>query len=139
MTIDPKTARLAEVPLFAGCDQKHLEEISHIADEAHLEAGRNIVTQGVRHHHAYVVTKGTGTFVIDGQEVGTFGKGELIGEISVFDPAPAAATATTTGPTDVMIIEHARFIETVRDNPDLAVTLLRNMARRIHELRHMTD
>ena len=63
---------------------------------------------------------------------GDIGAGEVIGEIAMFDPAPASATVTTTEPTEVLVLAHRRFESVVRNNPDLAVALLRTLARRFH-------
>ncbi len=132
MKSDAKIDRLAAVPMLAGCDRTALATIAGIADELLFEAGRDVFTQGAHLRHAYIVVDGAATVTIDGNHVGEIGPGEVIGEVTMFDPAPALATVTATVPTSMLAIEHGHFIDTVRHNPDLGIAVLKSMAHHVH-------
>lgn len=130
---DPKIDRLSKVPAFAGCARKELEAIASIADEVTVDSGTTVIEQGARLNFAYVVEEGSGAAEIDGEQVGDVEAGEILGEISMFDPAPAAATIVATTSMRLLVIRHGAFEGTIRANPDLAISLLKTMARRFHE------
>lgn len=127
---DPKIDRLASVPVFSGCSTKELEHIASFADEVTIEEGSVVITQGERLHHAYVIEQGTAAVTINAESAGTVGPGEVLGEISMFDPAPAAATVTATSQMNVLVLAFGAMEEAIRNNPDLAIALLRTMASR---------
>ncbi len=130
---DQKIERIRSIPVFAHCGDAVLRDIAAIADEVTVEAGRTIVEQGSTLRHAYFVAAGAADVTIDGEQVGAVTPGEVIGEIAMFDPAPASATVTTTVRTEVLVIPHRRLDALVRGDGDLAVSLLRTLARRFHE------
>lgn len=130
---DPKIDRLANVPVFSGCDRKELAVIASIVDEVSVDSGTTIIKQGENLSFAYVVENGSGRVEIDGEQVGDVHVGEVLGEISMFDPAPAAATIVADTPMSLLVIRHGAFSDIVRSNPDLAVSLLRTMAKRFHD------
>lgn len=128
-----KIERLAAVPLFAGCRKADLAAIAEIADEITVDSGRRIITQGKHLRHAYIVVNGAASVTIDDEYVADLKEGEIIGEITMFDPAPALETVTATEPTSLIVVEHDRFIDIVRRNPDLAISLLKSLAHHFRE------
>jgi len=130
---DPKIDRLANVPVFSGCDRKELAVIASIVDEVSVDSGTAIIKQGEHLSFAYVVESGSGRVEIGGEQVGEVHVGEVLGEISMFDPAPAAATIVADTSMSLLVIRHGAFSEIIRSNPDLAISLLRTMAKRFHD------
>lgn len=132
MPKNEKIERIALVPVFAGCDTKALKAVAGIADEVVIDAGATLISQGAQLRHVYVVESGLGTVSIDGQAVGTVEPGEVLGELSMFDRAPAAATIVAMTEMRVFVIPFGLFEDTVRANPDLAVAMMKTMAARFH-------
>ena len=56
-------------------------------------------------------------------------KGDLLGEVALFRSAPHSATAIATEPVTVLVIPEHRLEEMVRANPELAMALIRQLAR----------
>ena len=131
---DAKVERLAKVPVFSGCGRKDLEAIAGVADEVTIDAGETVITQGEHLHHAYVVEEGSASVEINGEQAGDVSEGEILGEISMFDPAPAAATVTATSAMRLLVIRHDEFEETIRHHPELAISMLKTMAKRFRGL-----
>jgi CRP-like cAMP-binding protein len=67
----------------------------------------------------------------DGQELvlRTLGKGDLLGEVALFRSAPHSATAIALDPVTLIVIPEHRLEDMVRTNPDLALALIRQLAR----------
>lgn len=132
---DAKIDRLAKVPVFAGCGRKELQAIASISDEVVIDSGDTVITQGEHLHYAYVIEEGSGAVDIDGNSAGEVSAGEILGEISMFDPAPAAATVTATTSMRLLVIRQDEFEETIRHHPDLAISLLKTMAKRFRDFK----
>ena len=133
MKTDAKIERLAVVPMLARCGRAELKAIAEIADEVVVKEGKRIITQGEMLRHAYVVANGAGSVTIDGAHVADIGAGEIIGAIAMFDSAPALETVTATEPTSLIVVGHSQFIEILRGNSDLALSLLKSMAHHFRE------
>ena len=69
----------------------------------------------------------------DGKELtfGILGKGDMFGEISLFDNMERTATVTAVESSELLILEQQYFIPFVRENSDIAIKLLRAMAQRL--------
>ena len=67
----------------------------------------------------------------DGEEriLRRLGKGDLLGEVALFRSGSHSATAIATGPVTVLVIPEYRLEEMVRANPQLAMALIRQLAR----------
>ena len=67
----------------------------------------------------------------DGEEriLRKLGKGDLLGEVALFRSAPHSATAIAIEPVTVLVIPEDRLEDMVRANPQLAMALIRQLAR----------
>ena len=59
----------------------------------------------------------------------TLGKGDLLGEVALFRSAPHSATAVVIEPVTLLVITEDRLENMVRTNPELALALIRQLAR----------
>jgi len=74
---------------------------------------------------------------IDGQElsVNILGRGEIVGEMALFEDLPRSATVEAMGPTQTLELYRETLIASLKQYPDLALALLRALSSR---LRHAT-
>ncbi|HCX86248.1 MAG TPA: Crp/Fnr family transcriptional regulator [Micrococcales bacterium] len=74
-----------------------------------------------------------GHTAVDGREslLAVLGPGEIVGELSVYDPGPRTATATILAPTTFLELEHTRFVRLLEEHPALGRQLLRSLAQRL--------
>jgi len=68
---------------------------------------------------------------VDGEErfLRSLGKGELLGEVAFFREAAHSATAVALEPVMLLVIPADRLEYLVRTNPELAIALIRQLAR----------
>jgi CRP/FNR family cyclic AMP-dependent transcriptional regulator len=59
----------------------------------------------------------------------TLGKGDLLGEVALFRSAPHSATAVALEPVTLIVITEDRLEQMVRTHPELALALIRQLAR----------
>ena len=86
-------------------------------------------TQG----EAYLVHEGTveARRCVDGTErlLNTLAKGDLLGEVALFREGPHSVTATAVEHVTLVVIPAHRLENMVRANPELAIGLIRQLAR----------
>jgi len=86
-------------------------------------------TQG----EAYLVHEGTveARRCVDGAErlLNTLAKGDLLGEVALFREGPHSVTATAVEHVTLVVIPAHRLENMVRANPELAIGLIRQLAR----------
>jgi len=130
---DGKIDRLAAIPLFANASRKALRHLAAAADEVTLAEGSKLITQGVRHHEAYIVEKGTVVVLVDGEQVAELGAGKMVGEMSLFVPGLAAASVIAGSECELLVLPHNRFDQVLDDVPTLGLELAVELARRLKE------
>ena len=90
---------LRRAPLFAALDDEQAAELRASMSEVTLARGDALFHEGDPGDRLYVVTEGNVKLhrtSPDGREnmLAVLGPGELIGELSLFDPGPRTATAS---------------------------------------------
>ena len=82
---------------------------------------------------AYLVHEGTveARRQVDGEErtLNTLVKGDLLGEVALFRDAPHSVTAIAVEHVTLLVIPAQRLESMVRANPELAIGLIRQLAR----------
>jgi len=84
---------------------------------------------------AYVVLEGQVEVTIGGRVVETVTAGGLLGELSLIDNKPHAATCTTKTEVKVAPIDQPRFLFMVQETPYFAIEVMRVMANRLRRER----
>lgn len=128
-----------ELQLFAALDDKVLEEIRQHAATRKFPKNTIILTEGDETNSLYLVESGRVKFFLsdeDGQEVilNFQEAGDYFGELSLLDGAPRSVSVMTLEPTTLSVVSRDDFFRFLRSQPDIALTLLQNMAVRLREL-----
>src|SRR5215210_2931253 len=109
--MDQKLQMLSQVPLLAGLDRRHLEEVGRICDEVDLPAGHVLARQGASAQEFFVILEGTVTVERDGRHLRDMGAGEFFGEMALLGKVPRTATVTATSPIRLLVLGRAAFNE----------------------------
>ena len=99
-----------------------------------FESGAVIFREGDESQsEAYLVHEGTveARRRVDGEErvLNTLVKGDLLGEVALFRDAPHSVTAIAVEQVTLLVIPAQRLESMVRANPELAIGLIRQLAR----------
>lgn len=129
---DAKEQRIAELPLFAGADDKVIRHLASAADEVSIPAGRDIIVQGRDQRDIYVIEKGTASVLIDGREVAEIPAGEMFGELGFFVHELASATVASKTDMTVLVIPYNRFDLVLDENPRLVRAIASELAERLY-------
>lgn len=105
-------------------------------DTVNLSKGQILFHEGDRGERLYIITDGKmklGHTSSDGREslLAVLGPGELLGELSLFDPGPRTATATALTDVSLMALAHVALRPWLTGRPEVAEALLGALAQRL--------
>ena len=128
-------------PLFAGLDEPAAAALLELTERETFKRGQVIFNEGDPGEKLYVIAAGKlklSRSSHDGREnlLAVLGPGEIIGEISFFDPGPRTASAITVSDTEVLSLAHGHLRGFLRDNAQASVAMLGALA---HRLRRTND
>jgi len=127
---------LSECFLFNELSKDELNEIAEFTKITTVQPREVIVRKYDPGKEMFILVSGKvslSTVTEDGKEL-TFailGKGEMFGEISLFDNLERTATVTAVETSELLILEQKHFIPFVKENGNIAIKLLRSMALRL--------
>lgn len=123
---------LKSVPLFAGCSEAELQEISAISDEIDFQQGKRLIVEGQDAvSEFFVIVEGQATVTRAGQEIATLGPGDWAGEIALISDTPRTASVTAATPIVVLVITRGAFAALLRDTPTIAQKVLASVGARL--------
>jgi len=128
-------------PMFQGMAEEETEALTSRLTEIDLTRGDVLFREGEQGDRLYIVGSGKiklGRRAADGREnlLAILGPGEMLGELTLFDPGSRTATATAVADTTVYELNHADLTEWINSHPKVAMHLLNALAGR---LRHTND
>ena len=126
--------RLAEVPLFAGLDKKHLRAISSLATPIDVAEGKALTREGDFGHEFIIVLDGEAEVKVGDEVVATRGPGDYFGEIALVANRPRTATVTAKTPMKVEVIGRREFQTMLHDNPSIATEILGVVGDRLADI-----
>ena len=131
---DQKLELLKRTPLLEGLGRKEIEAVGILVDEIDVPAGRVLMRQGDPGREFFVLVSGTVGIERDGTRVRTLEAGDFFGEIALLDEGPRTATATTDGPTLLLVLGHREFHSLMDQFPAIRTCVLEALASRIRNL-----
>jgi CRP-like cAMP-binding protein len=125
---------LRRVPMFSACSDAELEQIASRGFVSTFEDAKPLVAEGEQGNEFFVIASGEARVQRGSKEVGTIGRGDFFGELALFDPAPRNATVLASGLVAAVVLARGDFLALLDASPTIRDSLLRGMARRLHEL-----
>jgi CRP/FNR family cyclic AMP-dependent transcriptional regulator len=126
---------LYKVPVFHALKKNQLEQLAKRFVERDFPLGTQIVTQGQGGEGFFIVQSGKVDVIrerADGTSalVNQLEAGDFLGELALLDNGLRTATAVTTADTHCLVLTRWDFISLLREDADMAVTILEELARR---------
>jgi CRP-like cAMP-binding protein len=126
---------LRDVPIFAELSVEDLEHIAAIAQEEWHPSHAEVCHEGDHGDLLYIITQGQLDVVRSqngGEELlARRGPGEFVGEMAIIDAAPRSATLRANSDVRLLSIEGGTFNGILRERPDVALAVMRNLSRRL--------
>ena len=127
---------ISQVPLFEGLDEAQQNSLRSKMGQTTLRRGEVLFEEGEPGNRRYILTEGKvklGHTSMDGREnlLAVLGPGEIIGELTLFDPGPRSTTATAVSPVTLLHLDHTDLNAILDTNPTMGKHMLRALARRL--------
>jgi CRP/FNR family transcriptional regulator len=135
---------IARVPLFEGLPPEQIEDLAMIVTDQVFRKGETIFSEGEEANGFYVVITGrVKIFKLspDGKEqiLHIFGPGEPFGEVPVFTGQHFPANATAMEESRGFFFPRKSFVDLIKRNPSLALSLLAVLSKRLRRFTALID
>lgn len=126
------------ISVFNDLDDETYAAVRAAMTTANARRGEILFREGTPGDRFWVILSGKiklGHTAADGREslIAVLGPGEILGELSVYDPGVRTATATVLAPTSMLELEHNRFVQLLEEHPSLGRQLLASLAERLRK------
>jgi CRP/FNR family transcriptional regulator, cyclic AMP receptor protein len=127
---------LAQSPLFEALDEDSAAGLELALSRRTLSRGHVVFAEGDPGDRLFVVLDGKvklSRAAADGREnlLAVLGATEMFGELSLFDPGPRTATATTVTDATIASLDHDDLRPLLAQRPEVSVHLLQALAQRL--------
>ena len=136
---------LARVDLFSSLDKKELQTLSKSCQERKYSAGSTLIKQGDSGVGLYVVISGHVKTTLAKnpdraeEDLGTYGPGSVLGEMTLLDDLPRSATVTAVDDVTALLLPVWEFRTVVRNHPEIGLKLLATLSRRLRKVESKDD
>lgn len=134
LSSDRRAELLSAARLFDGVDAAGMARLAAVVVEVDFARDHVIARQGDIGSGLFVITSGGVRVVRDGQQIAELGPGAFFGELSVLDGQPRTAQVIATVPTTCLALSTWDFEAVVREEPSVALAILRGLAGRLRAL-----
>jgi CRP/FNR family transcriptional regulator, cyclic AMP receptor protein len=124
---------LKSVPLFSELSDRELRTLAQSMHEKRYEDGQEVVTQGESGIGFFVILEGGARVTVGGQDRRTLKAGDYFGELALLEGENRSASITADQSLRCAGMTAWHFRPFVRDHPDIAWSLLKELARRLRQ------
>jgi CRP/FNR family transcriptional regulator, cyclic AMP receptor protein len=125
------SAILAKLELFAGVTSDLLDDLAESARRLSLAPGQTLIREGDAGDDVILVLEGEAAVSVGGMLLGTIGRGDCVGEMSVLDSAPRSATVRSVSALRALVIPAERFRAVLEAEPTVGQRLTTTLAARL--------
>ena len=129
---------LERMPLFAGLDREHLEDVLAVGRRVSFQPGQAIVERGDAGDAMYIVLDGAAEVDVGGR-FHRLGRGDFFGEMAVLAGKPREATVKAVERVEALRIPADGFQAFLNANPQVAVGMLKSLVERLREVQDRLD
>ncbi len=102
--MDPN--RLTAIPIFSKLSEEEARRLATFATETSAAEGQILMKQGDYSTELIAIEEGTADVVRDDRKIASLGKGDLIGEMGLFERQPRNADVIATSPMRLLKLTH---------------------------------
>lgn len=129
---------LRAIPLFLRVSDEDLENIASLLIERRFPKHAVVVEEGLPGDYMYVIQRGRVEVTKasdDGREkiIDFMDAGAFFGEMALLDESPRSASVRTLEPATFLALSRRDFRKLLAQSPDLALSLIQELTRRLRE------
>lgn len=130
---------LQNVPIFSELSKRDLGRVAKIMVPRSAKAGEVIIKENDQAAGFFIITEGEVEVVRSAdsdnpQHLAALGPGNFFGEMALFEGFPRSATVRATKDTELMAMTRWDFTAEMKNHPEIAVTMLPVLVRRLREV-----
>ena len=129
---------LERMPLFAGLDREHLEDVLAVGRRVSFQPGQAIVERGDPGDAMFIVVDGAAEVDVGGR-FHRLERGDFFGEMAVLAGKRREATVKAVEPLVALRIAADDFQAFLAENPRIAVGMLKSLVERLREVQDRLD
>ena len=135
MSLNEEADLLRKIPLFAKIDPTKLKLLAFTSERLTFGAGNELFHQGDVGDTAYIIIDGEADVLVDTPTgelaVAKLKQNDLVGEIAILINVPRTATVRADSELTTLAISKDQFFQLIREFPDMAVEIMRELALRL--------
>jgi CRP-like cAMP-binding protein len=135
MSLKEEFELLRRVPIFAEIEPAKLKLLAFMSERVGFDPGKRLVQQGDAADAAYLIIDGHAEVILETPAgpvvVATLGANETVGEMGILGDVPRNATVRAKDRVIVLRISKEPFMRMVREFPNMAVSIMRELAQRL--------
>jgi CRP/FNR family cyclic AMP-dependent transcriptional regulator len=126
---------LRRVPFFAGIEPAKLKLLAFMSERVGYDVDKVLFHQGDRADAAYLIIEGEADIIVNTPNgpvtIATLGSNEIVGEMAILCDVPRTATVQAKCRLVALRIAKDPFMRMVREFPNMAVSIMRELAHRL--------
>lgn len=135
MSLSEEVELLRNIPMFANIEPSKLKLLAFTSERMTFKAGETLFKQGEAGDSAYVIIGGEADVIVDTPKgpltVAKLKRNDIVGEIAILCDVPRTATVQAASRLEAMVIAKDLFFRLVMEFPQMAVEIMRELARRL--------
>ena len=140
MSLKEEFELLRRVPMFAEIEPAKLKLLAFMSERIGFDPGKQLMRQGDPSDAAYLIIDGHAEVILETPAgpvvVATAGANETVGDMGILSNAPRAATVRAKDRVIALRISKDPFMRMVREFPNMAVSIMRELAQRLDSTNH---
>ena len=126
---------LRRIPFFSEIEPARLKLLAFMSERVGYDPGKPLMRQGDPADAAYLIIEGEADIILEGPAgpitVATLGSNDIVGEMGILGDVPRNATVQAKDRLVVLRIGKDQFMRMVREFPNMAVSIMRELAHRL--------
>ncbi|MFY7962636.1 MAG: Crp/Fnr family transcriptional regulator [Elsteraceae bacterium] len=135
MSLQQEVDLLRKVPMFANMDASQLKLLSFASERVSFMEGDRFIQQDEFGDTAFLIISGDAEVLAEagGTEIplGTVGVHQVVGDIALLHSGKRTATVRARTPMVCLKLTRDVFFHLVKENPDFALSVMRDLAKRL--------
>ncbi len=135
MSLAEEYELLRRVPFFAGIEPAKLKLLAFMSERVGYDVDKVLFHQGDRADAAYLIIEGEADIIVNTPNgpvtIATLGSNEIVGEMAILCDVPRTATVQAKCRLVALRIAKDPFMRMVREFPNMAVSIMRELAHRL--------
>jgi CRP/FNR family cyclic AMP-dependent transcriptional regulator len=137
--IDKKVSFLARSSVFSGLDEGQLKSLVKFCVEKTFAKGEKIVREGESGIGLYLILEGQVQIERGGKPLAKLAGGQFFGEMALLDEQPRSADVVALEQTKCLLMTRWDFRAVIKTNPEIAINIMRELARRLREVEKLVE